>query len=164
MSAVHETAEHFSGACAYLPLRGANGLPWGGMFLASEASREAWELNLRETLEGFTKQLSGVLERAMLVGHSVAAVAIARLSEEALSPSGVLARAGQAIAATTQIDSLGLFQVASVDAPQLLSMWKAHGSSASTEVRLMQAVAQESGSINWDPDRPVVPQDSVELS
>lgn len=154
MSAVHETAEHFSGACAYLPLRGANGLPWGGMFLASEASREAWELDLRETLEGFTKQLSGVLERATLVGHSVAAVAIARLSEEALSPSGVLARAGQAVAATTQIDSLGLFQVTSGDAPQLLSMWKAHGSSASTEAGLMQAVAQESGSINWDRDRP----------
>ena len=160
-SAVHETAEHFSGACAYLPLRGSNGLPWGGILLASEIPREAWELNLRVALERFTEQLSGVLERAVLVGHSLAATAIARLSEENLSPSGVLIRAGQAVAATTQIDSLGLLQIAPGDAPRLLSRWEAHDKSTGAGDELLQGAVHDRWSTNWAPDGPLSAEDAV---
>ena len=105
----------FGGACAYLPLRGASGLPWGGVALVSRSPRGDWDPALRALLERTLNDLSGTLERAVLLGHTVALAAISRLSEETLTPAEATRRAGRAVAAATHLSALGLIEFAGPD-------------------------------------------------
>ncbi|GGR13935.1 GAF domain-containing protein [Deinococcus ruber] len=122
VSALGEAAHTFGGASAYLPLRGASGLPWGGIFLSSRVPRDEWTPALRRALEEFADRLSGALERAVLVGHAVALAAVSRLSEETLPPAEAAVRAGAAIAAAAHLEAFSLLRV-SQNATEALAGW-----------------------------------------
>ncbi|ULH14201.1 diguanylate cyclase (plasmid) [Deinococcus sp. KNUC1210] len=84
--------------------------------------RDEWTPPLRRALEEFADRLSGALERAVLVGHTVALAAVSRLSEELLPPAEAAVRAGAAVAAAAHLEAFSLLRI-SQDRTQTLAGW-----------------------------------------